>query len=152
MQSTHIKPFLESATLVIEQTCAIRPNRGELTLKTVTYPDDHIWLQINVLGELSGDIVFGFPRQVALRIASLMMGGSNVTELDELSRSAISELGNMISGNAGTLLHEQGIYIDISPPRFFTGNKSSLSHKPAVSVPLSLDNVGSFELLITIAK
>ena len=66
---------------------------------------------------LSDYIVFGLHEEVAIRVVSAMMGGYSITAMDEMSRSAISELGNMISGNASTMLFNQGVRVDITPPK-----------------------------------
>ena len=47
-------------------------------------------------------------KSVALKLVSAMMGGYAIAEMDEMGQSAISELGNMISGNASTILYNQG--------------------------------------------
>ena len=58
-------------------------------------------------GQMEGDIVFGLHETVALKLVSAMMGGYPIAEMDEMGQSAISELGNMISGNASTILYNQ---------------------------------------------
>lgn len=147
MKSSHINPFLQSATLVIEQLCAVRPSRGEITIRNIQFSNDYIWLQIKIFGHMKGDVVFGFPENVALKIVSGMMGGSVVTEFDEMSQSAISELGNMISGNASTILSNEGIVVDITPPTFIQGDNSQALNK-AVTIPLTMDGIGQFEIFI----
>jgi chemotaxis protein CheX len=153
MQSAHINPFLESATFVIEQTCMVKPSRGNLQLKNVSMENGHIWLQISMFGQMKGDVVFGFPEEVAIKIVSAMMGGYPVTELDEMSRSAISELGNMISGNASTIMSNQGIVIDISPPKMLSSQTiqetTNFSTKKAIAIPISLGTIGDFEIYVT---
>lgn len=151
MQSAHINPFLESATLVIEQTCMVKPFRGDISIKNVSLENGYIWLQISLFGQLNGDVVFGFPEAVAIKLVSAMMGGYPVTEIDEMSQSAISELGNMISGNASTIMSNQGIQIDISPPRMISGavEDASLSTRKAIAIPLKLENIGDFEIYVT---
>lgn len=149
MQSTHINPFLQSATNVIEQLCFVRASRGEITIKNIQFSDDFIWLQIRIFGQMEGDVVFGFPENVALKIVSGMMGGSVVTEFDEMSQSAISELGNMISGNASTILYNDGIIVDITPPKFIHSNASNAQKKhKALTIPLRLEGIGEFEIFI----
>jgi chemotaxis protein CheX len=148
MQSTHINPFLHSATTVLEQLCAIRPSRGEITIKNIEFSEDLIWLQIRIFGHMKGDVVFGFPENVALKIVSGMMGGSIVTEFDEMSQSAISELGNMISGNASTMLYNDGIEVDITPPKFIhSADREKVSGK-ALAIPLRMEGIGEFEICI----
>lgn len=151
MKAQYITPFLESATNVFQQMCNISPTQGDLEVKDVALYDDHIWLQIGLTGQLKGDIIFGLPKEVALRIVSAMMGGLPIQEIDEISKSAISELGNMISGNASTILFNQGITIDITPPQLL----ESASHiadmqGKALSVPLDLGNMGKIDIQVMI--
>lgn len=149
MQSTHINPFLQSATFVMEQLCAVRPSRGELTIKNIEFSEDFIWLQIRIYGHMQSDVVFGFPEKVALKIVSGMMGGSVVTEFDEMSQSAISELGNMISGNASTMLYNDGIVVDITPPKFISSSENGeLTSRKALTIPLKMEGIGDFEICI----
>lgn len=150
MQASHINPFLQSATLVLEQMCSVSPERGELSLKIIDFKYDYVWLQIGLKGHLRGDIVFGFPETVALRIVSGMMGGYTVSEFDEMSRSALAELGNMISGNASTLLYNEGIQVDITPPKIINVGEQSIQpyNRKAVAIPLRLKDIGEFEIFV----
>jgi len=100
MKAEYINPFLESAKIVIEQLVQIKPATGQLGVKDIKFVENYIWIQIGLNGQMNGDIVFGLSEQVALKMVSAMMGGYVISEIDEMGRSAISELGNMISGNA----------------------------------------------------
>ena len=133
--------------------CAVSPERGDLSVKIIEFKNDYVWLQIGIVGQMNGNIVFGFPEAVALRIVSGMMGGYVVTEFDEMSQSAISELGNMISGNASSILYNEGIMIDITPPKIIDimNQSETFSHMKAVVVPLRLANIGEFEIYIVTA-
>ena len=62
------------------------------------------------------------------KIASAMMMGMKITELDEMSKSAIAESANMILGNAATILYNKGIKIEITPPSLMTGENIQISH------------------------
>lgn len=145
MNSEHINPFLESSLLVLEQMCSIRPSIGSPTVKPIRYEHDAVLLKISVVGDLEGDIIYRFPNSVALKLVSDMMGGMTVTELDELGQSAIAELGNMISGNASTILYSKGITIDITPPKMLHSEQNPPTGK-AILVPLSMAGVGDVEL------
>lgn len=146
MQANHINPFLQSSMIVIEQTCNVKPSLGEIKVKTVEFIDNMIWLRIGIKGHVQGDVVFGFPEQVALRLVSAMMGGFDVTEMDAMSQSAISELGNMISGNASTIFYNDGIKVDITPPNIITDDKISVNK--AVAVPIRIEGIGEFTIYV----
>lgn len=152
MKAEYINPFLESARMVIEQMVQIRPSTGQLTIRDIKFAENHVWIQIGLTGQMTGDIVFGLSEQVALRIISAMMGGFVITEIDEMGKSAISELGNMISGNASTMLYNQGVHVDITPPRVVQPSIStSNGAMRALAVPLIMDGIGEMEIQVLIA-
>ncbi|MGM1048698.1 chemotaxis protein CheX [Paenibacillus uliginis N3/975] len=152
MKAEVINPFLESACHVIEQVIQVSPSTGSLGVKEISLIDNHIWIQIGMTGQMSGDIVFGLQEQVALRMVSVMMGGYILTEMDEMGQSAISELGNMISGNASTILSNQGVNVDISPPKVIRSvNVTQFARKKALSIPLMMDGIGELDIQVMIS-
>jgi chemotaxis protein CheX len=147
-----INPFLESARNVFEQLIQVSPSTGNLGVKNVEYIADHVWIVIGMTGQLSGNIVFGIQETVALKIVSAMMGGFVITEMDDMSKSAISELGNMISGNASTILSNQGVVVDITPPQVMQSEHlTSFSATKALSIPLLMDGIGEMDIQVMIS-
>lgn len=152
MKAEVINPFLESARTVIEQVIQIAPSTGSPGMKTMELIKDHIWIQIGLSGQLSGDIIFGLQEKVALRIVSVMMGGFVLTEMDEMGQSAISELGNMISGNASTILSNQGVLVDITPPKVVKSDHGiSFVSQKALSIPLKMEGIGELDIQMLIS-
>lgn len=149
MKAEYINPFLESARIVIEQMVQIRPSTGQLTLKDIKFVDHHVWIQIGLTGQMNGDIIFGLSESVAMKIISAMMGGFVITEIDDMGKSAISELGNMISGNASTMLYNQGVHVDITPPRVVELN--NIEPRRALTVPLIMEGIGEMEIQVLMA-
>jgi chemotaxis protein CheX len=151
MQAKYMNPFLSSSIVVLETLIQVKPSLGELKVKVLEKFNDQIWLKIGIVGGMTGDIIFGFPEQVALKIASGMMGGyMQLTKFDEMCQSAISELGNMISGNASTILYNDGIVVDITPPSFVNDPGPFPQKRKAITMPLRLENIGEFEISILI--
>lgn len=152
MKAEIINPFIESARIVIEQVIQISPSTGSLGIKDMEYNKDHIWIQVGMTGQLSGNIVFGIQEVVALKIVSAMMGGFVLTEMDEMGQSAISELGNMISGNASTILYNRGVIVDITPPKLITiENITSTLPQKALSIPLLMEGIGELDIQVMIS-
>jgi Predicted inhibitor of MCP methylation, homolog of CheC len=145
MNVKYINPFLSSSLHVIEAMMQVKPSVGQVALQAVDSRSDSLLLKIGILGQFQGDIVFCFPQQVALRIVSIMMGGYPVSELDDMCCSAIAELGNMISGNASTLLSNEGIAVDITPPDIVSDH-SHYVEKKALTIPLDLSDIGKFNI------
>lgn len=82
-----------------------------------------------------------------------MMMGMPVDELDELSKSALSELANMIMGNSATLLFNAGVNIDITPPTLMMGDNMQISagSMRTVCVPLKC-NLGELMLDVSVKE
>jgi chemotaxis protein CheX len=101
---------------------------------------------------MQGDIVFGLHEDVALKLVSAMMGGFSVTQMDEMSQSAISELGNMISGNASTILYNQGVRVDITPPKLIqTAAAAGFTPTKALTIPLMMEHIGQLDIKVLIS-
>lgn len=151
MKAEYINPFLESASIVLEQLICVRPTTGELGIKDVKFAEKYIWIQIGLTGQMQGDIVFGLHEEVALKLVSAMMGGFVLNEMDEMGKSAISELGNMISGNASTILFNQGVRVDITPPVLVqSATAAGFTPKKALTIPLIIDGIGELDIQVLI--
>jgi len=149
MKVEYINPFIEAAQSVIKAICSVNVKLGKVYLKSSPISFNQIIIIIGVVGRIKGQISFELSQQTAKKIVSIMMGGMLITELDEISKSAISEMGNMIMGNASTIFATNSIDIDITPPTLLTGDKIEVSNKVAtIVVPLELEGLGSINLNI----
>jgi Predicted inhibitor of MCP methylation, homolog of CheC len=152
MKAEYINPFLESAKNVIEQVVQIKPATGKPGLKPVAVVDNYIFIQIGIHGQMQGHVVFGISMPVALKMISAMMGGFIISEIDEIGKSAISELGNMISGNASTILYNQGVHVDITPPIFINTHDAGLAEAKALTIPLIMEGIGEMDIQVLVAS
>lgn len=137
MNAEYINPFIKASQLVLKNVCQIDTAMGRPMAKEMVFAGDIVLIDIGITGQLSGNVVISMDRPTAYKIASAMMMGMPVTELDDMSKSAISELGNMILGNAATFL-SSSVIIDITPPMIITGEsiKLAVSKSKAICVPL----------------
>ena len=81
--------------------------------------------------------------ETAKKIASTMMMGMPVPEMDEMAQSAISELTNMVTGNAATNFEKDGLKVDISPPTLIVGSdfKAKVSSSKFIVVEMIVDSL-----------
>ena len=120
MKAEYINPFVKAAYEVVQATLGVRPEKGELSVRTDGTTCQQCTTVTGVTGRLSGAVTFGMTLATADRIASMMLGQPVVT-FDQLAASAIAELANMIAGHALTELAERGYVCDISPPSIVRG-------------------------------
>ncbi|NLZ53406.1 MAG: chemotaxis protein CheX, partial [Thermoanaerobacteraceae bacterium] len=122
MDVDHINPFIQASRTVMKSVANTDVSLGKVYLKSSPYSSETIVIVVGLMGELRGQVIFSMDKSVALKIASAMMMGMPITELDEMSKSAIAESANMILGNAATLLYDKGIKIEITPPSLMMGD------------------------------
>ena len=136
----HINPFLLSAQQILAQVCMIQTKVGQLSKENISIHDEAVFIMLGITGEMTGQVCIVFDVNEAKDIASRMMMGMPVAEIDDMAKSALSELGNMIMGNAATLLANNNISIDITPPTLGIGNAElSSPNVTSLKVPLVYD-------------
>ncbi len=138
MNIEYINPFIEASQTVLKQIASLDAKLGKVFLKTAPYKSEDIIIMVGLTGKIRGQANFSMKKEFAMKIASSMMMGMPVTEFDELSKSAISELANMIMGNAATILYNKGTNVDITPPSLLMGENMQItpSKMTTICVPL----------------
>ena len=137
IKAEHLNPFLISAKQVLQQVCQIDVQFGPMSKDSFSVAGEPLFIMLGITGEISGQVCVVMGMSTAKDIASRMMMGMPVMELDSMAMSALSELGNMMMGNAATLLFNNNISIDITPPTLLVGSAVISSAETAViKVPL----------------
>lgn len=151
MKVEYINPFIEASLEVISQTTNMKPTIGKVFVKNNSYNGDGVVIFIGLTGKINGNVVLSLSKNLALNIASAMMGGMPVIELDEISKSAIAELANMILGNTASIFYKNGIGIDITPHTVLTGENINLTPTKSVTVCIPLNFQGGESLEIDVS-
>lgn len=154
MNVEYINPFIEASQSVWLMMTGTKPALGKVYLKTVPYQSYEIAVIVGVTGKIRGQVVISMSTNTALRIASKMMGGIALSGLDDISKSAIAELGNMIMGNTATILANRGIGIEITPPTLLIGEKMMIApaHMKTICVPLVLEGDDPIEINVSLEE
>lgn len=138
MKVEYINPFIKASKEVFKVTMNLELEIGRPYVKKTPFALKDVVLVVGITGEVKGQVIINFEMDIAKKIASKMMMGMEVNELDEMSKSAISELGNMIMGNTATLIANKGISIDITPPTLMIGKEINLSFSNSQTIGLPL--------------
>ena len=138
MQVEFIEPFIRATFSVLAQVVDASPERGPLTLRDGnTFTSQELSTVLGVSGHIEGVALYGMSRVTALKIVSQMLG-KNVKEIDEMASSALTELANIITGNAATHLEATGFQCEITPPSLICGSGVQVTTIcPALLVPVS---------------
>ena len=151
MNIEYINPFIEASQTVLKQIASLEARLGKVYLKTSPYRSEDIIIMVGLTGRIRGQAIFSMNRGYGMKIASCMMMGMPVHEFDEMAKSAISELANMIMGNAATLLYNRGINIDITPPSLLMGENMQItsSKMKTICIPLLIGENDHIDLDIS---
>ncbi len=154
MNVEYINPFIEASQSVLMMMTGKKPTLGRVYLRKSPFRGDNIAVIVGLTGKIRGQVIISLSMSSAMSVASAMMGGMHVVEFDEISKSAISELANMIMGNTATLLASRGVGIEITPPSLLMGEKLMISQTSmkTVCVPLELDGGNLMELDVALEE
>jgi chemotaxis protein CheX len=152
MDVKFINPFLESFLSVMPQLGLSDVKKKSLNLKGKYIESPGVMIIVGIMGDIKGNVIYATSVDSAKAIASTMMMGMPVNELDELAQSAISELTNMLTANAAINFSKINIDINISTPTLiygeFTANSSS---DKVLCVEMEINN-HAFEVNIALEK
>lgn len=149
MKAEYINPFIVAAQNVVKAATNEEMSIGKLSIKSNPIMTSDVVSLIGITGKVEGQVIFSFTENVAKNIASKMMMGAEVPVLNDIAKSAICELTNMILGNTATSFYEQGTIVDITPPSLLIGKDISISTVKGdfVCIPLQFASTGdTFEI------
>ncbi|HEY3367207.1 MAG TPA: chemotaxis protein CheX [Symbiobacteriaceae bacterium] len=107
---------------------------------------------IGVVGTVQGLVIYGMDLSTAKGIIKAM-AGMEIPMTDPMAESALSELGNLITGLASSGLEGAGYPCRISPPALVqgTGRPITKMSVPMVVVPISTE-LGEIKIYLALAS
>ncbi len=149
----YINSFIEAGNQVLSTMAQLQCSFKEAYVPQVPIHPGNVIVMVGTTGELKGNAMISMNEEVAKAIASKMMMGMPVESLDDMAKSALSELGNMIMGTAATKLEGAGIKIDITPPSLMTGTNLSISSAAMDNMCIPIDtDCGHIDITISVKK
>lgn len=149
----HINPFLQATLSIMEQVAGVKPAVGKPGVGVLEFQDSTFILQVGVTGVLKGQVLIVMSEDNAKKVASMMMMGMPVAELDEMASSALCELSNMIMGSTATLFSTQQMAMDITPPISLMGNNLKLqTDAQALRIPMTVDGAELMAIYLCIGE
>ena len=147
-----VAPFIEAAANVLKQETGETVGKGQIHRVRSPRTSGEVSALVAVTGTLAGIAIYSMSIETARAIASSMIG-EPVAEFDDMAQSAIGELANVITGQAGIRLERNGYTTDMSPPALLVGAGSSIAtfDLTRLVVPLVLSG-GEFNIDIAVKE
>jgi chemotaxis protein CheX len=156
MDASYVNPFVQGAQKVFATVCQETPSLGKVFVKSKPYSVEEVTVSVSIFGAFEGEVIYNMKEDAGCFIVSRMMMGMPVETLhDDMSKSAVSELANIISGNVATIFAGKDITVDIKTPQLrFGATEADFPTAQKVSrvvcVPLQFENGHVFEVDVMI--
>jgi chemotaxis protein CheX len=149
MNVTYINPFISATINTFHTMLNIDVKPDKPILKTSPFPTYDISGIIGLSGNAQGNIAISFPKIIALKIVSKMIGTDIKVVGPELA-DGIGELANIIAGNAKKDLTQ--FQLSISLPNVIIGKGHIIANPsgvPAMIVPF-VSPLGNFAMEVSL--
>lgn len=142
MDAKYINPFIDSFYNVLPQLGFSNVTREDVAIKN-NVESLGILINLGIVGDIRGNIVYNIQGENGKKIASKMMMGLPVEELNEMAQSALSELSNMLTANASINFSNIGVNVNISTPTLMYGQdiKIKLNTDKILNIKIVADNI-----------
>lgn len=115
-------PFIDAVYQVLPQFGFSNVKRGNLRLNDRLAVTMQVTALIGLSKDVRGNVAYCMTEATAKNIASQMMG-MPVEVFDEMARSAIAELSNILTSSAAVSYEQNmNLFVDISPPALIYGD------------------------------
>jgi chemotaxis protein CheX len=152
MDVKYINPFLGSVLHIVPQFGIADIKKSKISVKGKELTSPGVMIILGIIGDVKGNVIYGMGTETAKSIASAMMMGMPVPELDDLAQSAISELTNMLTATAATNFYNEGININISTPTLMYGDFTANTNSDKTICVEMLLNGNPFEINISLEE
>ncbi len=152
MRIEYINPFVEASIDILSEVLEDEVTKEELYLRENSTPVMGVAIFIGITGNVKGRIIIDMQQSSAIKIAGAM-NFEELSEYDDLVRSTITELANMIVGRAITKLHALGFTFLMTPPTIFSGQNMEITSQniEAFIVPL-ITKFGKIEINVAVKE
>jgi chemotaxis protein CheX len=152
MRAEFVNPFLQAASEVLQAELGAEPSRGVVALRKSACTTEDVTALVRVYGAIAGYVLYSMNDHTARSIVEHIQG-TPCAQLDEVARSGIGELGNVITGRAATLLAEAGYSSVLAPPQLIVGQGTMISSVDERRLVIPLETLaGKLEIEVVLVE
>lgn len=153
MKAEYANVFIRGATNVFGHEIGVSLSRKSLTRKSAPVPSLPVSIVIGITGSIRGQVVYSMDSNFAYAVTKAMIPNKLPSELKKLTNSAVSEVANMITGQASISLAGEDKLIHLTPPAVFSGSDMTVDFLSIPTICLSfISEIGSLEINIAFTE
>jgi chemotaxis protein CheX len=119
MKLSLIQPFISAVDAVLSETLQCPVEIGDLSMEDDAYRKKGVAAMIAIKGAIEGRVILDMEARAAAQVATCL-AGEDITLDDQVMRETVSELANMVIGNAVTILNDRGSTFKVFPPELIS--------------------------------
>jgi chemotaxis protein CheX len=147
MKAEYANVFVHSAMNVFSHEIGVKLTRKSINKKASPVPNLPVAIVIGITGAIQGQVVYSMDANFAHNVTKAMIPNKLPTQLKKLTSSAVSEIANMITGQASIAMAGEDKLIHLTPPAVFTGKDMRVDFLSMPTLSLSfISEIGSFEI------
>jgi chemotaxis protein CheX len=123
MKMELIQPFINAADAVLAETLACPVTVSDISMEEEAYQRRATAVLIEISGDIEGRVIFDVEDAAAMKVAATISGCPDLDPDPQLIRETVSELANLVIGNAVTALNDQGFRFKVHPPEEHSGQQ-----------------------------
>lgn len=156
MKAEYINVFIQAVLNVLDVTAKLDIRKKDLTLigsSKFELPFE-ISAIIGMTGQLKGQVIYSMQSNFSKEFTAALLMGMPVNEIDnEMMKSGVNEMANMITGNATNILNEKDVNCELSIPSIMEGNQIVISPQNVQTIKLTFDSTwGDIVLFIALKE
>jgi chemotaxis protein CheX len=144
--SKHIQTVLNGTVSSIKTILPMQINVSAPSVSAEPFVQQEMGVLIGIVGDLKGRIIIDGSSEIFGNIGAAMFG---MPLEGEMLESFTGEFGNMIAGNLCTIVGQEGLELDITPPTVMVGNTKLYGFQKIFRLPTSIEGIGNLTLLLT---
>jgi len=110
-----------------------------------------ILVLMGIVGDVSGQVHLSMDAETGIILASEMLGGMEINEVDELVKSAVGEFCNMVMGKACSSISLTNKNVDITPPTVISDNNAPrLELKVSYNITFHLEDMNEIDFDVAV--
>ena len=153
MKAEYANIFIRAAVEDFQKEVGAKLSRQELARKSAPMPSLPISIILGITGYLRGQVVYAMGPDFAFRVARAMLPGKLPVDIKKLVNSAVSEIANIITGQASIALAGETETINLTPPVVLmaTDLKVDFLSLPTIAISL-ISEIGLLEINIALTE
>jgi len=130
---------IDAASIVLRDLLKLPPRLGQMQITPIQFTRDELTTVTRISGDISGEVFLGMSRDTARTILRRMLH-REVKELGRLEKSALAELGTLVTDTALALLEERGALCYSTWSGVVAGREERVTpfSEPTLAAPLAL--------------